>query len=115
MGAVLNSVLKHAQNVNMMFSEPLPYSEIKATAKSIAKFCWKRDGYHYNEFIYRQALKGSKGGKASNSSNGGMARSAKYDHKRSKAIKLRDLSFSTKQIAIELGVSDRTIRNWLKN
>ncbi len=48
-----------------MFSEPLPYSEIKATAKSIAKFCWKRDGYHYNEFIYRQALKGSKGGKVS--------------------------------------------------
>lgn len=60
-----NSVLKHAQSVNMMFSEPLPYSEIKATAKSIAKFCWKRDGYHYNEFIYRQALKGSKGGKVS--------------------------------------------------
>ena len=48
-----------------MFLEPLPYSEAKATAKSIAKYCWKRDGYHYNEFIYRQALKGSKGGKVS--------------------------------------------------
>ena len=48
-----------------MFLEPLPYSEIKATAKSIAKYCWKRDTYHYNEFIYRQALKGSKGGKVS--------------------------------------------------
>ncbi|MBH0097509.1 primase C-terminal domain-containing protein, partial [Psychrobacter sp. NZS113] len=58
-----NSVLKNAQNVNMMFSEPLPYSEIKATAKSIAKYCWKNDAYHYNEFIYRQALKGRKGGK----------------------------------------------------
>ena len=49
----------------MMFLEPLPYSEIKATAKSIAKFCWKRDAYHYNEFVYRQTLKGSKGGKVS--------------------------------------------------
>ena len=49
----------------MMFLEPLPYSEIKATAKSIAKYCWKRDAHHYNEFIYRQALKGSKGGKVS--------------------------------------------------
>ena len=49
----------------MMFFEPLPYSEVKATAKSIAKFCWKRDAYHYNEFIYRQTLKGSKGGKVS--------------------------------------------------
>lgn len=58
-------MLKHAQNVNMMFAEPLPYSETKATAKSIAKYCWKRDAYHYNEFVYRQALKGSKGGKVS--------------------------------------------------
>ena len=48
-----------------MFSEPLPYSEIKATSKSIAKYCWKNDAYHYNEFIYRQAIKGSKGGKIS--------------------------------------------------
>lgn len=48
-----------------MFLEPLPYSEIKATAKSIAKYCWKRDAYHYNEFIHRQAIKGSKGGKVS--------------------------------------------------
>jgi hypothetical protein len=49
----------------MAFPEPLPYSEIKATAKSIAKYCWKRDGYHYHEFIHRQAIKGSKGGKVS--------------------------------------------------
>lgn len=97
-----------------MFSEPLSYSEIKATAKSIAKFCWKRDGYHYNEFVYRQALKGSKGGKASSSPNGGIARSAKYSDKRSKAINLKDLNLTTKEIALELGVSDRTIRNWLK-
>ena len=96
-----------------MFSEPLPYSEIKATAKSIAKYCWKRDSYHYNEFIYRQALKGSKGGKASNSSNGGVARSGKYDKKRTEARILRDSGVTTKLIAIELGVSDRTIRNWL--
>lgn len=60
-----NSVLKHAQHVNMMFLEPLPYSEIKATAKSIEKYCWKRDAYHYNELNHRQALKGSKGGRGS--------------------------------------------------
>ena len=60
-----HSVLKQAQSVNMMFFEPLPYSEVKATAKSIAKFCWKQDGYHYNEFITRQSIKGAKGGKVS--------------------------------------------------
>ena len=80
----------------------------------IAKYCWQKDGHHYNEFIYRQKIKGSKGGKASNSPNGGIARSAKYDDRRAKANKLRDLNFTTKQIAIELDVSDRTIRNWLK-
>src|SRR5699024_10906371 len=93
-----NSVLKHAQSVNMVFSEPLAYSEIKATAKSIAKYCWKRDAYHYNEFIYRQSIKGSKGGKASNSSNGGIARSAKYQDKRDQLIKLRDMGFTMKEI-----------------
>ena len=98
-----------------MFSEPLPYSEIKATAKSIAKYCWKRDAYHYNEFIYRQALKGSKGGKASKSPNGGISRSAKYDIKRAKAIELKALQYSVKEIALELGVTDRTIRNWFKS
>ena len=97
-----------------MFLEPLPHSEIKATAKSIAKYCWKHDAYHYNEFIYRQAVKGSKGGKASNSSNGGMARSAKYNDKRAEATKLKDLSLTTREIALKLCVSDRTIRNWLK-
>ena len=49
----------------MAFPEPLPYSEIKATAKSIAKYCWNRDSYHYHEFIHRQAIKGNKGGKVS--------------------------------------------------
>ena len=29
-----HSVLKQAQSVNMMFFEPLPYSEVKATAKA---------------------------------------------------------------------------------
>lgn len=63
LGSNHQSVLKHDQNANMMFLEPLPCSEIKATAKSIAKHCWKRDSYHYNDFIYRQALKCSKRGK----------------------------------------------------
>jgi hypothetical protein len=44
----------------MMFLEPLLYSEIKATAKSVAKYCWKRNSYHHSEFICRQTFKGSK-------------------------------------------------------
>ncbi|WP_371876829.1 hypothetical protein [Acinetobacter baumannii] len=54
-----------AISVNGAFLEPLPYSEVKATSKSIARYCWKKDGYHYQEFIDRQSRKGSIGGKKS--------------------------------------------------
>ena len=61
----LGKVLEQCQNANSAFIEPLPYSEVKATAKSIARYCWKKDGYHYQEFIDRQSYKGALGGKKS--------------------------------------------------
>lgn len=60
-----SNVLKVAENANCAFLEPLPHSEVKATAKSIAKYCWKNDGYCYQEFIDRQSRKGALGGQKS--------------------------------------------------
>lgn len=61
----LSEVLEKCQSVNNAFLEPLPYSEVKATTKSIARYCWKKDGYSYQEFIDRQSRKGALGGKKS--------------------------------------------------
>ena len=61
----LGKVLDHCYSVNNAFLEPLPYSEVKATAKSIATYCWKKDAYCYQEFIDRQSRKGALGGKKS--------------------------------------------------
>jgi hypothetical protein len=65
----LDTVTKQCLSVNEAFLEPLPYSEIRATAKSIAQYCWKKDAYCYQEFIDRQTRKGMIGGK--NSKGGG--------------------------------------------
>jgi len=55
-------VIAHCERINSSFKHSLPYSEIKATAKSIARYCWKNDAYFYQEFIDRQSSKGQKGG-----------------------------------------------------
>jgi DNA-binding NarL/FixJ family response regulator len=96
----LNSVLVH----------PLGYGEIKQISKSVSRFCWKNDAYCYAMFIERQSMRGKLG----NSSPGGRARSANYEPLRERALLMIKGGMKKKDIALELGVSDRTIRNWLK-
>ena len=103
-------MIKECESVNHAFLEPLPYSEIKATAKSIAKYCWKNDAYCYQEFIDRQSRKGKLG----NSSFGGIARSNKYIELRAQAKELKKNGKSCREIATLLNVSKSTIANWLK-
>ena len=109
-----DEVIKHCLSANEAFLEPLPYSEVKSTAKSIATYCWKKDAYCYQEFIDRQSRKGAIGGKRSCSSNGGKARSKKYEELRRKCFELKNKGMKNTEISISLSVSRATIINWLK-
>lgn len=95
----------YALGVNAQFMSPLPYSEVKATAKSIAKYCWKHDAEAEGRFSQKQAERGRLGG---------IAKGLANKEKRDLALLLVTQGVTQKEISIKLGVSDRTIRNWLK-
>jgi DNA-binding NarL/FixJ family response regulator len=99
-----------AINANGAFLEPLPYSEVKATAKSVSRWVWRNHGKAYAKFIERQAAKGRKG----DSSHGGKARSAQYSDMRQEALKLHIMGINNTQIAQQLKVNRKTITRWLK-
>ena len=108
-------VLKVAINANGAFLEPLPHSEVKATAKSIARWVWRNHTEAHAKFIERQTVKARKGGLSSDSSHGGKARSAQYSDIRQEALKLHVLGFNPTQIAKKLNISRPSVYKWVKN
>ena len=58
----LQTVIDHCLKLNEGITEPMQYNEIKGIAKSISRYCWKKDAYYYQEFIDRQSRKGKLGG-----------------------------------------------------
>lgn len=104
-----SAVMQETVVQNSMLNQPLEYNELKGIAKSIARWCWNNDSKAEAKFKARQAHRGSLG----DSSPGGKARSAQYDEQRLQAQAMFGQGMKKSQIAKELGVSDRTIRNWL--
>lgn len=111
-----DQVLNVAQNANGVFIAPLPYSEVKATAKSVAKWVWRN--HHSAEFqklfSKKQSIRAKKGVAKGNTSKGGKARSLTYNNLRQEALQLHIKGFNNFQIAEQLNVSRRTIVRWLK-
>lgn len=110
-------VLSKAANVNTGFFSPLDHREVNSTARSIAKWVWRNHGSAEFQAIFsaKQAARGRKGGKASNSSKGGKARSEQYSDLRAEALKLHVTGINNTQIAKQLNVSRMTVNRWLKS
>ena len=101
----LQSVLDHCLKLNEGITEPLGYNEVKGIAKSISRYCWKRDAYCYQEFIDRQTRKGRLGGKAKGEA---------YNAKRKLAVRYKEKGMSYTEIADKLKVSRRSVIYWCK-
>lgn len=93
--------LEWCEEHNAQYSPQLPYNELKSISKSIA-------GYYTSnkfrrEFSVLQAHRGS---------IGGTAKGKAYEDKRQQAKQLHEQGVKQKDIAEQLGVTTRTLRNW---
>lgn len=110
------AVLSQAESLNCFVGDDLPQTrplalaEVKAVARSVAKYCWHVIGTEESNkrFSQRQAARGKRGGFAS-----GAARFNASMNQRLEAQKLRDAGQSVPSIAQQFGVSSRTVQRWL--
>jgi hypothetical protein len=112
-----NQVLKIALNANHAFLQPLPYNEVKSTAKSISKWVWRNhtSAEFQTAFSKKQSIRASIGVVKGNVSKGGKARSAQYSDIRREALKLHVSGMSVTQIAKQLQVSRPSIYKYINS
>ncbi|MBX9816998.1 MAG: replication initiation protein [Burkholderiaceae bacterium] len=92
------------------FPRPMDGKEVWHVARSVAKWTYKHFDIEASDarFSKTQAYRGSLGGKAS-----GVMRRASSEGQRADARIMAAAGMTQLAIAQELGVTDRTVRNWL--
>lgn len=110
------AVLEKAESLNI-FTTPLPSSEIRATARSVAKWTWM----HYTGRMSASSLTADgltpEAFSLLQSNLGKMGMAKRWgDHsvKREQALQMANNGMKQKDIAAALEVSQGTISNWLK-
>ncbi|MBU2843693.1 replication initiation protein [Acidithiobacillus thiooxidans] len=104
------AVLGQLRAINGQFHEPLPFSEVKATARSIAKWTWRNiTPQGLQELIDRTHTpeKQAERGKAS-----GKARRLSREQDRATARLMRAQGLTYPQIAAEFGIGLDTAWRW---
>jgi Primase C terminal 1 (PriCT-1)./Putative ATPase subunit of terminase (gpP-like)./Replicase family. len=93
------------ERLNVSLADPLTTGEVRAIAKSTAKFCWRNDAQHAERFRARQSFKGRRSG---------AVRRAASEDARASARLMRASGCTVAAIAAELGVTERTVYMWCK-
>lgn len=102
-GAWFDAVRDNLEQMNCALTDPLGSQEIKHLAKSISSWTWKHTTP--GGFRAAQAARGAKSGEK-------RGRQAAERAEQAKALK--DQGMTQRQIAEEMGVSQKTVCNWLR-
>lgn len=107
-----SAVLTKAESLNQ-FSEPLPYSEIKATAKSVAKWVWQHfTPAGFQDFVERTHRPEIQSQRANKSA---QVRTAKAEEKAVQAREMKNKGIDNMTIAKELSCGVSSVYRWLSN
>lgn len=123
LGRWSKAVLERLQAINGEFPQPLPFAEVKATAKSISGWTWRnmtpaglQDLIERTHTPEKQAERGKR---ATNQAEAGIAsgqaRSLSSEQDRATARLMRAQGHTQRAIAAVLGVHRNTVSLWLRD